>query len=100
IPFSLFFFLGGLVWRTLSCKRRLTALAGALAVGALLAILIFSYFYLWTTAAAWLACLALLLVVARPVGWMRNMLAFGVIFVIGLAALVPYTRLLFSRAES
>src|ERR1044072_4803131 len=70
--FPLFFMLCALVWRALVCAGKGAAFTSALAAGLGFALLIFSYFYLWTAAAAWLVCVALLWVVFRPDGWRRD----------------------------
>ncbi|HZH29732.1 MAG TPA: hypothetical protein VEY11_03130 [Pyrinomonadaceae bacterium] len=100
LPFPLLFLFIALI------RRALTAADGkrnpwpsALAAGAVLALLIFSYFYLWTTAAAWLACLALLWLATfgrdrERRGWE----VFGMSGALALLALVPYALLLTRRA--
>ncbi|MDQ1557949.1 MAG: hypothetical protein QOD32_1009 [Pyrinomonadaceae bacterium] len=66
LPFPLLFVFCALVWRALAAQAsRRAALSYAVAAGATFALLVYSYFYLWTTAAAWLACLALLRLIAR-----------------------------------
>ncbi|MDQ1591510.1 MAG: hypothetical protein QOG71_2137 [Pyrinomonadaceae bacterium] len=66
LPFPLLFVFGALVRRALAAgASRRAALSYAVAAGATFALLVYSYFYLWTTAAAWLACLALLWLIAR-----------------------------------
>jgi hypothetical protein len=61
---------------------------------------VFSYFYIWTTAAAWLGCLFVLWLVIRPEGFregLRSLIAIGI--GCGLA-LVPYAWLLSKRSET
>ena len=72
----------------------------ALAAGAILAILIYSYFYLWTAAAAWLFCFAVLWLVARADD--RRAVAKNILIVasVSIAALVPYLYLLTQRAHT
>ncbi|MDX6271587.1 MAG: hypothetical protein QOD28_2810 [Acidobacteriota bacterium] len=66
LPFPLLFVFCALVRRALTHgTSRRAALSYAFAAGAMFALLVYSYFYLWTTAAAWLACLALLWLIAR-----------------------------------
>jgi hypothetical protein len=91
-------------------RRALATVAGerrkrwssALAAGAVLAVLVFSYFYLWTTAAAWLACLALLWLAAFRVGRdaTRAWKVFGAVGALGALSLVPYALLLARRAPT
>jgi hypothetical protein len=96
-PFPLFFLFCCFVWKALTTKRpvRWAAVAG-LALG----ILLFSYFYLWTSAAAWLACVALLWFIARPGNLRQAAAPFFTILVLAVAALVPYVVLLSSRSST
>lgn len=96
--FPLLFILMGSLWRALRSNTRRALLAWSVAAGLNFAILVFSYFYLWTSAAAWLTCLALLWLVARPSEWSKVATTFGVVGALGLAALVPYFGLLSHRA--
>jgi hypothetical protein len=98
--FPFFFIFCALVWRTLKRTNKRAALVQALFAGAVFALLVFSYFYLWTAAAAWLACLSLLWLWARPEGWRLDLKHFAVIGVIALGALLPYLVLLSHRAAT
>ncbi len=71
-----------------------------LAAGILLAILIFSYFYLWTAAAAWLFCFALLWLIARTAERRAMFKSILIVAAISAAALAPYMYLLARRAAS
>src|SRR5215216_6040481 len=64
-PFPLFFIFCGLIWRALTGRR---ATLKALSAGVILAVLVFSYFYLWTAALAWLLCVGSLWLVIRRDG--------------------------------
>ena len=96
--FPLLFILMGSLWQALRSNGRRALLGWSVAAGLIFAVLVFSYFYLWTTAAAWLACLALLWLAARPSEWSKVATSFGVVSALGLAALVPYFILLSHRA--
>lgn len=96
VTFPLFFVFCGLVWKSLTDKRQLSF---AVAAGASLAVMLFSYFYLWTAALAWLAGLALIWLVARR-EWKRSLLSFGPIFVLFIAAAVPYSILVSRRLRA
>jgi hypothetical protein len=61
---------------------------------------VFSYFYVWTTAAAWLACLGLCWLVVRPEGWLRDVKALVLVGVGCIMALVPYFYLLSKRSHT
>ena len=61
---------------------------------------VFTYFYVWTTAAAWLGCVGLCWIIARPDGvWSdaKRLLLPGAGFV---AALIPYAWLLSQRSHT
>ena len=66
VPFPLFFLFCALVWRALTAHVERTAWIAAVAAAVVFGLLVFSYFYLWTAAAAWTACLVLLWIIARP----------------------------------
>jgi len=66
-PFPLFFVFCTLTWQALTTAFRRTGAVKALLAGAALGLLIFSYFYLWTAAAAWFVCVGCLWSVMRPV---------------------------------
>jgi hypothetical protein len=100
VAFPLFFVLCVFVWRMLTREKFRDAVAWANLSGALFAILIFSYFYLWTAAAAWLACIGLLWLVAHPAEWRRIVAFFGVIVGWAAVALVPYLLMLSHRAAN
>jgi hypothetical protein len=101
LPFPLLFIFCALVWRALAHASRRAALSYAVAAGTTFALLVYSYFYLWTTAAAWLACLALLRLAARPKDDGAH--AAKVLLTttaLACASLVPYAMLLARRAAS
>jgi hypothetical protein len=95
--FPLLFIMFAFVWNALRSDRRRIIVAWSVAAGLTFAILVFSYFYLWTAAAAWLLCLGIVWLTARPGDWGRVALIFGVIGGFALAALVPYAVLLSQR---
>ncbi len=95
----LFFIFCNLVWKSLTTSGR-QAVFWALAGGIALAALIFSYFYLWTTAVAWLGCLAMLWAFARPKSLLKEGRGFALIVLLCAAALVPYLILLSNRSAT
>jgi hypothetical protein len=99
LPFPLFFLLCTFVWKSLNTDRR-AALGWAVAAGLTLDILIFSYFYLWTSAVAWFVCLAFLWLVAHPAQLRRYAGSFATIVLLVFAALVPYGMLLARRSPA
>jgi hypothetical protein len=98
--FPLFFVNCILLWRMLTSATFRRALLWATLSGLLFGILIFSYFYLWTAAAAWLACLAVLWLAGRPTEWKRTAACFAVIGGWATVALIPYAVLLSHRAAN
>lgn len=96
VTFPLFFIFCGLVWKSLTSERRLIF---GVAAGAALAIMLFSYFYLWTAALAWLVGLALIWLAARR-EWKRSLLSVGPIFVLFSGAAVPYLILVSHRMRA
>jgi hypothetical protein len=102
LPFPLLFIFCALLWRALASPGRRAAHVFAFAAGATFALLVFSYFYLWTTAAAWLACLIPLWLVARNKLDERThaLKIFLTTAVLACASLVPYALLLARRAAT
>jgi hypothetical protein len=100
VAFPLFFVLCAMVWLALisSSRRRAIVLAGW--AGLLFAALIFSYFYLWTAAFAFLICVGGLWVLLRKSERRRATLVLGIVFALGAAALLPYFRMLSQRAAT
>lgn len=96
VPFPLFFLFCGFVWRAFVAQSK----TWALAAGAVMALLIYSYFYLWTAAAAWLFCFALLWLLARAEhrgAVLKNLL---IVASVSIVALLPYVYLLSRRAHT
>lgn len=100
VPFPFFFIFCALVWRAFESESKRAQLANIIMAGAVFALLVFSYFYLWTAAAAWLACLAILWLIARPEGYGSVVKLFGMFGLLASAALVPYFILLANRAPT
>jgi hypothetical protein len=96
------FFLGfcALVWRMLTRESARDAFIAAAVAGFVFAILVFSYFFLWTAAAAWFTCIAVIWLVAKRGEQRRTLKLFAVVCVIGGLALVPYSFMLARRSNS
>lgn len=98
--FPLFF-----VFCVLACRAARAEDAGrtarnALGAGLIFAILVFSYFYLWTAAAAWLACYLTLSVILNRMRFKRAAIVAGAGGVISAMALGPYFYLLSHRSPN
>ena len=100
LPFPVFFLFCGLVWRSTKNENKRKAVGYAVAAGFAFLVLVYSYFYLWTTALAWLACFALSVIIAKPFGWKRDVKSFSITGAVAVAALVPYSLLLSNRATT
>ncbi len=100
VPFPLFFILCGLVWRSFMAKDERAARRAAIIAGLVFCLLVFSYFYLWTAAAGWLVCVALVWLAARPQMWRRDAKSLGIICGFIIAALLLYALLLSRRATT
>jgi hypothetical protein len=99
--FPLFFIFCTLVWRALSLQNKWRVRIHSIFAGVTLAVLVFSYLYIWTAAAAWLGCISLLWFVfqGREERW-RSLEVFGITASIALCALIPYFYLLGRRSKS
>ena len=97
VPFPLFFVFCTFVWRALNSGARRTAFGWATAAGAVFAALVFSYFYLWTAALAWLAGCAIVWFIWQREDRGRMLGVLGIILSIASLALVPYFMLLSHR---
>ncbi len=100
VAFPVFFILCALVWLALTRPTLRSAVIAAVGAGLLFALLIFSYFYLWTAAAAWLGSVCAVWLLAAKPGRRRAGIVFAIVFGLALAALLPYSRLLARRAAT
>lgn len=96
-PFFLLLLL--LTWQALRVQKASALILSAF-VGAILSVLIFSYFYLWTAAAAWLLILGIIWWVLRPADRGRLLRFLGIVGAVSLAALVPYVYLILGGSET
>jgi len=114
-----FFAFVGLVWAIVGGKREIShelpevKEAGVaysrfhIAQWALLALTVvcfaycvFSYFYIWTTAAAFLGCVGLVWLIERPEGWKRDIKNLMMVGAGCVLALIPYFYLLSKRTDT
>jgi hypothetical protein len=100
LPFPIFFIFCALVWRSIQNESRRGFYLAATGAGLSFGVLVYSYFYLWTTAAAWALCFGLLLLTAKPDGWKRDFKSLAVTGAIAIASLLPYALLLANRATT
>ena len=97
LPFPLFFIFCAFVWRALTSKAQRTALIWASAAGIVLATLIFSYFYLWTAALAWMAGCSVVWFIGQRDERGRTLVVTGITLSIAALALIPYFILISHR---
>ena len=90
----------GLVWHALTAETKRRARFAALLAGGTFGLLIFSYLYLWTAAAAWLACISLLWLILRPNENGKLLSIVAVIVMVAGAVLAPYLYLVSKRPAS
>ncbi|MDQ3473836.1 MAG: hypothetical protein M3447_08875 [Acidobacteriota bacterium] len=96
-PFPLFFVFCTLTWKSLNDRNN--SLAWPVMAGLCLALLIFSYFFLWTPALAWLICLAVGWVIGKRDDSRPAVRTFAIIFLCAAAALIPYAILVSHRSQ-
>jgi hypothetical protein len=101
VAFPFFFLFCAHVWRALTSQNKRTRSLTSVLAGAVFALLVFSYFYMWTAAAAWFVCFATLWLIARPSNERASAIkVFGVIVALAIIALLPYFFLLKNRAPT
>ncbi len=96
--FPLFFLLQILVWHAFTNQNKRIARVSTALAGLTLATVIFSYLYLWTAAAAWLACISAPWFYFRPSDRRKVVTVMTTIGSITALALLPYAYLLAHRA--
>ncbi len=99
-PFALLFVFCALVWRAVTIEDGRKAYTSALLAGLAFGVLVFSYFYLWTSAAAWLACVILLWLLFRPDNFRSALKSLLITGALASLALLPYFRMLYERAPT
>ena len=100
MPFAVFFVLCGTIWALVTTEDLKKRIIYCVLASLCFSFVVFSYFYVWTTAVAWLGCLVLLWLIVRPNGWFKDFQAF---IALGVACLIPlgfYAFLLSKRANT
>lgn len=113
MAFPAFFLMVGAVWKLLAHNH--DEQGKELSDGALLskqnviwllvaaasfAYTVYSYFYVWTTAAALLACVFLIWLIERPDGWKRDLKLLSLLSGICGILMIPYVYLLSQRVDT
>jgi len=97
--YPLFLAIFGLAWRAIT-SRDGRYVARSVGAGLMIGLLVFSYFYLWTAAIAWVCCLAIACLVARPPALNRILGSVSIMLVVATSSLIPYLMLLSQRSDS
>jgi hypothetical protein len=97
--FPVLFFFFAVVWKLLSEERRSRKMFFTLLASCSFAFLVYSYFYHWTTAAAWIVVFIILLGIFRSDILRANKLALFILGFASLAALIPYALQILNRAN-
>jgi len=98
VPFPFFFTFCVSAW--LSFKRKgMYAHLWALAAALSFVVLVYSYLFLWTAAIAWMFCFTVLWVLLRPNDRAQTLGRAGVICVLMIVALLPYSLMLSERSD-
>lgn len=97
--FPVFFLMCLAVWASVNADGKRRIHFGFFA-GALFGVLVYTYFYLWTAAGAWVACLFVCGVLLRPEE--RKAILFSALSIgsVAIVALIPYFYLLNQRSRN
>ena len=98
--FSLFFVFNFLIWQALTIQNKRAGRIRALSAGVVLGVLVFCYFYLWTSALAWLFCITLLWILLRRSEWRKMLSVMITTGSVAAIALAPYLYLVSHRAAN
>src|SRR5258708_17745257 len=99
VLFALFLRFCGFVWGAVVSENLRCSMSVSFVAGLLFAYLVSSYFFLCTTAFAWLGCVFLLVLIFRPDGWRKALLTLSGIAGISVLSLIPYFWLLSHRSK-
>jgi len=100
LVFPLFFVFCVLIWKALTRENAKARFLYSLAAGMLFSVLVFSYFFIWTAAAAWLAGLSLLWFLFRRHEFRRIAVTASLVGGFGVAAVIPFFIMLSHRNKS
>lgn len=100
MPFAAFFAMIASVWLLLTTEEMRRRIIYCVLASLCFAYTVFSYFYTWTTAAAWLGCLFVVWLLARPEGFRKDFKALIALGAGCLFALIPYALLLSKRSHT
>lgn len=95
--FPLFFVFVFLVWRSFDSESVKRGAVYAVSAGLAFTILVFSYFYLWTAAAAWAVCAFMAAFIFLNEKRRQLLTATAILAAIGIISLIPYWKMLSGR---
>ena len=98
--FPLFFIFCWLIWRSLNGQTIKKIVFYSVGAGCVFACLVYSYFYIWTAAAAWLGCFSLLCVMLNRELLRRVTITDAIVAAFAALALVPYFMMLGTRSSN
>jgi hypothetical protein len=100
VPFAAFFAMMAFVWLLITSENERKRIIFCILASFCFAFTVFSYFYTWTTAAAWLGSIFLIWLIVRPEGFWKDFKAFLALGFGCLLALIPYAILLSKRSHT
>jgi hypothetical protein len=98
--FPIFVLFCGVLWKSFSSEKTREVYRYAIFGGLLLSVLIFSYFYLWTSAVAFLGLAASFFVLFERGTRKRNVAAAAIVVGFAAVTLIPYALLIGARATN
>jgi hypothetical protein len=99
VAFPLSFVFCAWLWKALVSKTKSGAYLYSVLTGLVLAVLIFSYLYLWTTAVVWLVLVAAIWLSARfKIERFGSWQTFAIVGGFAIIALIPYSNFISQRA--
>lgn len=100
VAFPFLFTFIACVWKIMTTKQFTSQILSLVGAALSFIFLLYSYFFLWTTAAAWLVCLMFLWFAVRPKAWRGDaFLLVFLTFICGISA-IPYVIMLGNRSKS
>ncbi|HUF03835.1 MAG TPA: hypothetical protein VMM38_06625 [Aridibacter sp.] len=100
VPFPAFLAMLPVMWYWLKAEETRVRVGLTVTASALFTFTVFSYFYIWTSAAAWLACFAVLTLALRKDECKRNLSGFATLAAACLTPLAFYALMLSRRADT
>ena len=100
VAFPCFLLFFALVWQALMHPSRKRGSVYLIAAAVTFAFCVYSYFFLWTAALAWLVLVSFLWFVARPDDWRIGFRRIALLTAVLCAVLAPYAFLLSRRAPT